>query len=76
MKDARDQLQQYIINRQNPLNYRLTSFLVLRYVDKASFQNLEHSLDAEFINNDSAVREYLKHIEDGSEQFWGVPDLK
>jgi hypothetical protein len=76
MKDAGEQLRQYITNKQNSPNYRLAAFLVLRYVAKTDFQSLEHSLDSEFINSSPGVKEYLKHIEGGSEQFWGVPDLK
>jgi hypothetical protein len=75
MNDSRDKLKEYCLDIHKPTNYRLACFLVLRYIDKDTFAKVEQLIDLQFISGSPASQEYLKRIEDGSEQFWGVPIL-
>jgi hypothetical protein len=73
--DASSALQHYCLNKHNPAKLRLSSFLVLRYVDKDAFKQISHTLNADFDGSPSNTKVYIKHIEDGTYMFWGVRDL-
>ena len=74
MKDAADELEKYTVNRENPINYRLATFLILKRVNEDRFRMVASLLDVEF-KGQKTVSTYLTYIESGT-VFWGVLDIK
>jgi hypothetical protein len=65
-------VEDYCLNTKNPTDYRISAFLVLRYLDSDRFQKVSMRFDKEFKSSNQQVKTYLSAIEDGSARFWGV----
>jgi len=70
---AKDELKAYALDKANPLDNRLASWLVLRYVDKGTFQDVSKSIDAEIRHSKLQIRNYASRIESGHAWFEGIP---
>jgi len=69
-------LKEYCLNPKNPIDRRLATFLVLRYIDSDKFQSVATILDHEFSNAGPQFKLYLKGIENGNTQFMGVYPIR
>ncbi len=69
-------LAAYCINKANPLNLRIASFLVLRYVDRQKFNSVSEIMKREFQNCDPCIQPYLNGIIAGTTRFGVAPPLK
>ena len=65
-------IRSYCLNPENPADYRISAFLVLRYLDLNRFHQLFEKFDTEFKHSDPQVKTYLTAIENGTARFWGV----
>jgi len=72
---ARDELKAYILNNRNPLNIRITSLLVLRYVDRKLAVTLLESLDSQLARFKPEVQNYASAIKSGQARFRGIVSL-
>jgi len=75
--EAGTSLAKYALNTNNLRNYRVTAFLVLRYIDQKKFKIVAVELDKEFAKADledseSRLLSPLRGIEDGRASFKGL----
>ena len=65
-------LTKYVMDTQNPLDYRIAVFHVLRYIDTDAFKRVADSLDKELAESAPSTRKILKAIENGGREFEGI----
>ncbi|MDR0532539.1 MAG: hypothetical protein LBH01_01135 [Verrucomicrobiales bacterium] len=69
---ANEALAEYAKNTKNPLDYRMASFHVLRYLDRKRFDEVAGVLNKEFANKKQFLRNYLKSIWKEGRPFRGI----
>lgn len=72
MPGAGQALEDYSLESNNPLRYRISAFLVLRYVDANRFNKVSAKFNQEFNNATPRLKKYLEGIENGKAFFYGV----
>lgn len=65
-------LAAYCTDKANPRNLRITSFLVLRYVDRRKFDEISDALKEEFRDSEQPLKTYLDGVITGDARFMGV----
>lgn len=72
MPNSATALKDYVMDRENPIDYRLTALDVLGYLDQAQFQTAAKSWDQEFTKPGTHKFMALIAVEDGSFPFRGI----
>lgn len=70
--NSSETLANYALDVRNPVDFRIATFHVLGFLDKAKFQGVSQVFDKEFADSDLQLKQYLKGIEEGKVEFEGV----
>ena len=70
--DASKTLTEYILNKKYSLEYRMTAFHVLRYVDKAKLYEVARLLQSEVSATDNQTKQFISFVKDRNIPFDGL----
>jgi hypothetical protein len=66
-------LMTYALDTRNPIDYRIASFHVLRYLDQNKFNSVAKVFDQEFADARPHVKRIFQNIENGRSTYSGLP---